>query len=83
MKRVMKWKKMLKRNLNERAVNLKLMIMLIKKKSKMEKNVSFLLAVLLMINVEYFSNLEFKDLPISEQTMKAINELGYKTCTEI
>lgn len=33
--------------------------------------------------IEYFSSLAFKDLPISEQTLKAIDELGYKTCTEI
>jgi ATP-dependent RNA helicase DDX18/HAS1 len=32
---------------------------------------------------KYFSQLEFKDLPISEQTMKAIDGLGFKKCTEI
>lgn len=33
--------------------------------------------------IEYFSKLEFKDLPLSEQTARAVDELGYKTCTEI
>lgn len=33
--------------------------------------------------VEYFSGVEFKDLPLSEQTMKAVHELGYTKATEI
>jgi len=33
--------------------------------------------------VEYFSSLEFKDLPLSEPTMKAIEQLGFKKATEI
>jgi ATP-dependent RNA helicase DDX18/HAS1 len=32
---------------------------------------------------KYFSQLEFKDLPLSEQTKKAIEGLGFKKCTEI
>jgi hypothetical protein len=32
---------------------------------------------------KYFSQLEFKDLPFSEQTHKAIQELGFSKCTEI
>lgn len=35
------------------------------------------------VMIEYFSKLEFKDLPLSEQTARAVDELGYKTCTEI
>lgn len=34
-------------------------------------------------NEKYFSQLEFKDLPLSEQTKKAIEGLGFKKCTEI
>lgn len=34
-------------------------------------------------NEKYFSQLEFKDLPLSDQTKKAIEGLGYKKCTEI
>ena len=33
--------------------------------------------------VEYFSQVEFKDLQLSEPTLKAINELGYQKATEI
>jgi ATP-dependent RNA helicase DDX18/HAS1 len=32
---------------------------------------------------KFFSQLEFKDLPLSEQTAKAIQELGFSKCTEI
>ena len=32
---------------------------------------------------KYFSKLEFKDLPMCEQTKKAIEGLGFKKCTEI
>jgi ATP-dependent RNA helicase DDX18/HAS1 len=32
---------------------------------------------------KYFSKLAFKDLPLSEQTARAIEGLGFKTCTEI
>ena len=34
-------------------------------------------------NDKYFSTLEFKDLPFSEQTAKAIEGLGFTKCTEI
>lgn len=34
-------------------------------------------------NEKYFSQIEFKDLPLSEQTAKAIEGLGFKKCTEI
>jgi ATP-dependent RNA helicase DDX18/HAS1 len=37
----------------------------------------------MMTSIEFFSQLEFKDLPFSEQTAKAIDELGFKKCTEI
>ncbi len=33
--------------------------------------------------IEFFSQLEFKDLPFCEHTAKAIDELGFKKCTEI
>ena len=32
---------------------------------------------------KYFSTLSFKDLPLSEQTAKAVEGLGYTKCTEI
>lgn len=32
---------------------------------------------------KYFSQLGFKDLPLSEQTQKAIQGLGFSKCTEI
>jgi superfamily II DNA/RNA helicase len=32
---------------------------------------------------KYFSTLEFKDLPLSEYTAKAIEGLGFSKCTEI
>jgi superfamily II DNA/RNA helicase len=32
---------------------------------------------------KYFSQLEFKDLPLSEQSAKAVEGLGFKKCTEI
>ena len=38
---------------------------------------------ILHLLIEYFSKLEFKDLPFSEQTAKAVDGLGFKTCTEI
>ena len=31
----------------------------------------------------YFSETLFKDLNLSEQTQKAVSELGYTTCSEI
>ena len=38
---------------------------------------------LILICIEYFSSLEFKDLPLSEQTLKGIEMLGFKKATEI
>jgi len=32
---------------------------------------------------KYFSTIKFKDLNLSEQTHKAIDELGFTTCSEI
>jgi len=32
---------------------------------------------------KYFSSIKFTDLNLSEQTQKAIDELGFKTCSEI
>ena len=34
-------------------------------------------------NEKYFSSIKFGDLNLSEQTTKAIDELGFKTCSEI
>jgi superfamily II DNA/RNA helicase len=34
-------------------------------------------------NLEYFSTIKFEEMPLSEQTQKAVAELGYKNCTEI
>ena len=34
-------------------------------------------------NDKYFSSIKFKDLDLSEQTMKAIDQLGFTTCSEI
>lgn len=33
--------------------------------------------------IAYFSDVKFSDLPLSEQTLKAVNELGYTKATEI
>ena len=32
---------------------------------------------------EYFSKIKFSDLNLSEQSQKAVDELGFKTCSEI
>ena len=42
---------------------------------------SFDLNILLWI--EYFSELLFSELPLSDMTLKAIEELGFKKATEI
>lgn len=34
-------------------------------------------------SLEYFSTVQFKDLPLSENTLKAIDQLGFKKATEI
>jgi superfamily II DNA/RNA helicase len=38
---------------------------------------------LTLLCLEYFSNMSLSDLPLSEQTLKAVKELGFSKATEI
>lgn len=52
--------------------------LLVRKRAETVRNFLLILTI-----KEYFSQLEFKDLPLSDQTKKAIDGLGFKKCTEI